>query len=113
MHSAGPAYWWDISEDERCAFAKLYCPEMVGIVESTRERLVSGVNRVCFELPTLLPVTLELYTLEGRRVSSRHLVPEGEYLCEDFSTEGLARGIYVVQLLQGASLQRTLLLLVP
>ncbi|GBD07194.1 hypothetical protein HRbin21_01010 [bacterium HR21] len=113
MHHAGPAYWWNISEDERCAFAKLYCPEMVGIIEDRREYLVGGFNKVCFSPSSFLPIIVRVYTLEGRLVYSRFLPPHRAYICEDLSTEGLARGVYVVQITENNNVRCILLYLIP
>ena len=86
------------TEDDRCIFAKLYCPHLVGVQETGRQEAASQrFNSVCVPVPEGgARIGVRVYNLYGALVLQ---LPEqyhfGGQWCRELSTEQLAAGVYL------------------
>ncbi len=88
------------TEHDRCVFAKLYCPHLVGIreVELQRQEATSQrFNSVCVPVPKGgARIGVRIYNLYGTLVLQ---LPEqyhsGGQWCQELPTERLAAGVYL------------------
>ena len=86
------------TEEDRCIFAKLYCPHLVGVQEARRQEAVrERLNSVCVPVPEGgARIGVRVYNLYGALVLQ---LPEqyhsGGQWCRELSTEQLAAGVYL------------------
>ncbi len=86
------------TEDDRCIFAKLYCPDLVGVQEARRQEAVrERLNSVCVPVPEGgARIGVRVYNLYGALVLQ---LPEqyhsGGQWCQELPTERLATGVYL------------------
>ncbi len=102
------------TEDDRCIFAKLYCPELVGVQEAARQETTSGGSILCIQVPEGgARVKVDIYSLYGTLVLQ---LPEryhaGGQLCEELPAEKLATGVYACVVSVGNKLYRQLAIIV-
>ena len=112
-HQAGPAYGFDITEDDRCIFAMRFCPELVGVYEESQSwEHRNGINAICIE--TGYPTRVMLYSLQGQRVQDFVVYPRtasGTH-CESLSLKGLSSGVYIAVIVRQYHIRRQLVIVI-
>jgi hypothetical protein len=85
-------------EQDRCIFAKLYCPEVVGVREVRRQEAApQPFNFVCVPVPEGgARIGVRVYNLYGTLVLQlpEEYHPGGQW-CRELPTEQLATGVYL------------------
>jgi hypothetical protein len=85
-------------EQDRCIFAKLYCPEVVGVREVRRQEAApQPFNFVCVPVPEGgARIGVRVYNLYGALVLQlpEEYHPGGQW-CRELPTEQLATGVYL------------------